>query len=85
MKPSTFFRDAVLANKTQVIARAKPSPTRGRLVYLMNKASNNINQLAHRANADHLAGVVSEAPYTRILAELHSVAQMMKAAIKDAH
>ncbi|MET3135220.1 hypothetical protein AAKU55_005528 [Oxalobacteraceae bacterium GrIS 1.11] len=82
--PSAFFRDAVLTNKTQIVARAKASPERGRLVYLMNKASNNINQLAHRANADHLAGVVSEATYTRILAELEMLAHYMKAAIKDA-
>lgn len=84
MKPSAFFRDAVLTNKTQIVARAKASPEQGRLVYLMNKASNNINQLAHRANADHLAGVVSDVTYSRILAELHALANYMKAAIKDA-
>jgi hypothetical protein len=84
MKPSAFFRDAVLTNKTQIVARAKASPERGRLVYLINKASNNINQLAHRTNADHLAGVVSEATYTRILAELQTLAHYMKATIKDA-
>ena len=65
-------------------ARPKASPERGRLLYLFNKASNNINQLAHRANADHLAGVISEATYTRILADLHGLAHYMKAAIKDA-
>lgn len=84
LKPSAFFRDAVLTNKTQIVARPKASPERGRLIYLMNKASNNINQLAHRANADHLAGVVSEATYTRILAELERLARYMKSAVKDA-
>jgi len=84
LRPSVFFREVVLTNKTQIVARAKASPERGRLVYLMNKASNNINQLAHRANADHVAGVVSDATYTRILAELHALATYMKAAIKDA-
>ena len=56
----------------------------GRLAYLFNKASNNINQLAHRANADHLAGITTEETYTRILAELHTLAHYMKAALKDA-
>lgn len=84
LKPSEFFRDAVLTNRTQIIARAKSSPERGRMLYLFNKASNNINQLAHRANADHLAGVISEATYTRILSELHGLAHYMKAALKDA-
>jgi len=83
MKPSEFFRDAVLENKTQIIARPKASPERGRLLYLMNKASNNINQLAHRANVDHLAGVISEATYNRIISELHMMSHYMKAIIKD--
>ncbi len=84
LKPSAFFRDVVLTNKTQIVARAKASPERGRLVYLMNKASNNINQLAHRANVDHLAGLVSEATYIRILAELQALGHYMKSAVKDA-
>ena len=84
LKPSEFFRECVLQNRTQIVARPKASPERGRLLYLFNKASNNINQLAHRANADHLAGVISEATYTRILADLHGLAHYMKAAIKDA-
>jgi len=83
LKPSEFFRDAVLTNRTQIVARPKASPERGRLLYLFNKTSNNINQLAHRANADHLAGVISEATYTRILTDLHGLAHYMKAAIKD--
>lgn len=84
MRPSAFFRDAVLANKTQVVARARANPTRARMVYLMNKASNNLNQLAHRVNADHLAGVVSQATYTSILAELQILAKSMQAVVKDA-
>ena len=84
VKPSEFFRECVLQNRTQIVARPKASPERGRLLYLFNKASNNINQLAHRANADHLAGVISEDTYTSILADLHGLAHYMKAALKDA-
>ncbi|WP_018079277.1 plasmid mobilization protein [Thiobacillus denitrificans] len=84
LTPSKFFREAVLTNRTQIVARPKASPEWGRLLYLFNKASNNINQLAYRANADHLAGVVSEDTYSRILADLHGLAHYMKAAIKDA-
>jgi len=84
MKPSPFFRDCVLTNKTQILARPKPSKELGRLVYLVNKASNNVNQLAHRANADYLAGTVSEGTYTRILGELQTLIQFMKAAVKNA-
>ena len=51
VKPSKFFRDAVLTNRTQVVARVQPSSDKRRLIYLFNKASNNLNQLAHTANA----------------------------------
>lgn len=84
MKSSDFFRDCVLGNKTQVIARPKSSADKDRVIYLFNKASNNMNQLAHKANAAHLAGSVSEATYTGILAVLQIIAQLMKAIIKDA-
>lgn len=80
LKPSAFFREAVLTNKTQIVTA---STDWGRLIYLVNKASNNINQLAHRANADHLAGVASEATYTRILTELHTLSHYLKATLKD--
>lgn len=84
LKPSEFFRECVLQNRTQIVARQTVSKDWGRLAYLFNKASNNINQLAHRANADHLAGITTEETYTRILAELHTLAHYMKAALKDA-
>lgn len=84
LKPSVFFRECVLQNKTQVIARPKASPERERLVYLFNKASNNINQLARRANADHLSGVISEKTYTGILSELNELTHYLKATIKNA-
>lgn len=84
LKPSEFFRDAVLTNKTQVVARVQPSSDKRRLIYLFNKASNNLNQLAHTANAAELAGTVTPATYAGILAELQSLADLMKRAIRDA-
>ena len=84
LKPSEFFRECVLQNRTQIVARAKASPERGRLLYLFNKASNNMNQLAHRANADHLAGTLSESTYEGILYNLEQIARYLKAAIHHA-
>lgn len=84
MGRSAFFRECILGNKTQVVARSKPSADHHRLVYLANKIGNNVNQLAHRANADYLAGVVSEFTYARILRELQTLTQLMKAALKNA-
>lgn len=83
IKPSEFFRGAVLGNEPQIIARQKASPERGQLLYLMNKASNNINQLAYRANADHKAGIISENTYIKIITELQLLTQTMKEGIKN--
>lgn len=84
LKPSEFFRDAVLTNKTQVVARVQPSDDKRRLIYLFNKASNNLNQLAHTANAAELAGTVTPATYAGILAELQTLADVMLEAIRNA-
>lgn len=79
---SEFFREAVVANRTQVVARARPSADQRRLLYEANKAGNNLNQLAHRANAAHLAGQVSEATYALIVAELDAIRRAMLAALE---
>jgi len=84
MKESAFLRDCVLNNKTQIVAKAKTSVDVTRLLYLCNKVSNNVNQLAHRVNTDHLAGKVNEATYESLLFELHAVTQYMKVALKNA-
>lgn len=81
LSQSAFFREAVLANRTQVIARPKTSADKRQLLYLFNKASNNINQIAHRANADHQAGKIGESTYRQILAELQTLSAFMKGSI----
>lgn len=83
MKESAFLRECVLGNKTQVVAKARPNVDTGRLLYLANKVSNNVNQLAHRINSDHLVGKLNEAAYERLLFELESVTQYMKATLKN--
>jgi hypothetical protein len=79
---SEFFRELVLKNRTQVVARARPNADAKRMLYLFNKASNNMNQLAHRANQDHRAGLVSESTYAGILAELSELRRLMLADIE---
>ena len=78
LKPSTFFRDCVLTNKTHIIARPKSSLEKSRLLYLFNKASNNINQLAHRANSEHKGGSLSDGTYREILDALDDLSRDMK-------
>lgn len=80
---SEFFRDCVLTNRTQVVARPVASPDKTRLLFLANKASNNINQLAHRANSEHQAGAIGEATYSAILFELQALNRFLKVTAQD--
>ena len=84
LKPSEFFRECVLQNRTQVVARVPTSSDKRRLLYLFNKTSNNMNQLAHAANAAELAGTATPATYAGILASLHALEEMMQRVIDHA-
>lgn len=81
---SEFFRSCVLGNRTEVIARRSASTDKRRLLYLFNKTSNNMNQLAHAANAAELTGTATAATYIGILAELQAIADMMRKVIDNA-
>jgi Neuraminidase (sialidase) len=83
-KPSAFFRECVLTNKTQIIARHKASVENEKLIFIFNKTSNNLNQLAYRANAEYRAGIISGSTYTRILDVLEIIAHEMKDVIRNA-
>ena len=78
MTKSELFRDYIAQNKVQVIARPAPSRDAKRAVFLIQKTSNNINQLAHRANAEHLAGVLSEETFLAISNQLGQIATMLQ-------
>lgn len=73
LKQSEFFRRHVLTNTTQVVAAKRASLDAKKMLYLVGTVSNNINQLAHRANTDHLAGKNSESTYAAILSNLETI------------
>jgi hypothetical protein len=81
---SAFFRDCVLKNRTQVVARPTRSIESKRVLFVVNKAGNNLNQLAHRANSDHAVGKISEATYADILYQLQRISQYLKATARHA-
>jgi len=75
---SEFFRQAVLTNRTQIVARPVASVDRKRLLYVFNKTSNNLNQIAYRANAEHLRGKLSEATYVKLVEQLQMISRYLK-------
>lgn len=91
MDKSKFFRTAVVLNETQVIGDASGQkkkravrlpasihPEIRRANFLLAQASNNINQIAHRLNADNKAGKVTPALYAEILTELQHISATLK-------
>ena len=77
MTKSELFRDYIAKNKVQVIARPAPSRDAKRSVLLLQKASNNINQLAHRANSDKLKGLLSDENYQNFTSQLEKLNRFM--------
>lgn len=80
---SEFFRQHVLHNTTQVIAQKRASLEAKKMLYLFTTVSNNINQLARRVNADHLAGKHSEATYSNLLVSLDAIASHLRRVLKN--
>ena len=84
LETSAFVREYILQNKTEVIARPQKSITREsrieliRLIGQVQKVGNNINQLAHRANSDFLAGTLSESVYRDLVTQLEDVSLHLK-------
>ncbi|HGS4928087.1 TPA: plasmid mobilization relaxosome protein MobC [Vibrio parahaemolyticus] len=71
-KKATLFRHVILSNKNNVVYLGKSSEeeAKKRMVFLANKASNNLNQIAKRLNQAHRGEVVREQHYTRMMNEL---------------
>ncbi|WP_321899480.1 plasmid mobilization protein [Paraburkholderia heleia] len=78
---SEFFRQVVLTNRTQVIARPSASVDRKRLLYIFNKISGNLNQIAHCANSEHVRGKLSEATYEQLLTQLQTISRYLKSTL----
>lgn len=74
---SEFFRQAVLTNRTRVIARPAASAERRRLLYIFNQASHTLNQLASRANTGYTSGALSETTFEHLLTELQMISRYL--------
>ncbi|PHX27857.1 molybdopterin-guanine dinucleotide biosynthesis protein MobC [Pseudomonas amygdali] len=80
-KSSVFFRELLL-NKTPVFKAA--SVDQERLVFIFNKSSNNLNQLAKRVHQAHHRGIVSEGVYLKISNTLMSIRDLLLSGVDRA-
>lgn len=79
LSPSEFLRDCILTNRTQVVARPRSTVERQRIMYVINKTGNNLNQLAHVANSARVSGRLSEPTFAALVDELEMITQLLKA------
>ncbi|EKF9136177.1 plasmid mobilization protein [Vibrio cholerae] len=80
---SDLLRERVLKDEYFIIARApKANLDKQRLLYLYNKTSNNMNQLAYQANLHHKSGTLTEKQFQRIIADLISIRNLLKIGIE---
>lgn len=75
---SEFFREHVLNNTTKVYAvQRKVSLDAKQAIFLLQKASNNVNQLAYKANLAYREGKLGENTLAGILDQLGQLNSFM--------
>ncbi|MCY1296640.1 hypothetical protein D9M71_36840 [compost metagenome] len=62
-----------------------PSQNQERLLFLYNKSSNNLNQLAHRINQAYRSEVISERLYLNLANQLVAIRELLLSGIQDAN
>lgn len=85
---SELFRLLFVENEIVITPSLRPTAPKppkpqsahdAKLLFLLAQLSNNVNQIAHRLNADHKAGIVKPGTYESIQSELLILAEKAKA------
>lgn len=76
---SDLLRERVLKDEYFIVAREpKASIDKQKLLYLYNKTSNNLNQLAHLANTYNQQGNLTHQRFDQILARLIAIENLFQ-------
>ncbi|HDM8225462.1 TPA: mobilization protein [Vibrio campbellii] len=79
-----YLRRAVLSDETVIKAnKPKASKDKSQLLYLYNKTSNNMNQLAHQTNTYHQQGALNSKQFNQILASLITIRNLLKSGVEQ--
>lgn len=79
MTASELLRTRILQDEWYVLAKPpKTSVDKRALLYLFNKTSNNLNQVAHLGNSANKGGVLNQKTFERILAALIVIRDQLK-------
>ena len=78
MNKSEFFRSIFLSNDKQVTLKERRPVDYQRLLYVANKAGNNLNQIAKQLNVAHKTGSINELDYRHAINQLVSINECFK-------
>nr|WP_258404783.1 molybdopterin-guanine dinucleotide biosynthesis protein MobC [Pseudomonas fluorescens] len=82
VKKSQFLREVLFNSNATFQA---PSRDYERLLFLYNKSSNNLNQLAYKVNSAYRkSGIISESLYIRAINELVLIRELLSAGVNHA-
>lgn len=81
LSKSNYFREVFINRKAEIHIKNKDISI---LVFYFNKASNNLNQLAHQVNSAHFSDKVSESIYKRFLNTLIDIRTLLLKGVSDA-
>lgn len=82
LSASEFFRQAILKNKTNIVARQTLTEDYRALTRYYRATSNNMNQIAYRANLDNLHRRLNDKAYVQILEELRAIERQLAEALR---
>ncbi|MBS0044830.1 hypothetical protein KFE26_21420 [Shewanella sp. M16] len=81
LKSATLFKKILLSREVELAIDKNANVDRKRLVFLANKASNNINQIAKSLHQAHRGGIVNERVYVETLNNLISLEKLFSGAL----
>jgi hypothetical protein len=82
LKKSRVMREVFIAKSGKTSLPKTQTKDSKRLLFLANKTSNNINQLARKLNMDYNNGIVNEKTYTLLLNNLINIERSLFSAIE---
>lgn len=80
----SWLEQAILPNRSQILARTQPHPELKPLLFQASKAGNNLNQIAHRVNVLRLEGKLIDQECTAVLDQLLRIEATFEEAVAHA-
>ena len=78
LSKTDFFRSVFLNKQYSFTVKENKPIEYNRIIFLMNKTSNNINQIAHRLNADSNKGIITQHQYNIVNNHLITIENQLR-------